>query len=74
MVGEQAMSQIDPAKIAKRLGHGHNIDVSDFLKTEEQLLQEQKAAQQQQMQQTLLEKGTAPAVSGMAQGMNQQQQ
>lgn len=73
MIGEQALGLIDPSKIAKRLGHGHNIDVSDFLKSEDQMQQEQQAAQQQQMQQTLLEKGTAPAVSGMAQGMNQQQ-
>lgn len=69
-VGEEvAASLIDPQKAAKQLGLGHNIDITDILKSKDQIESDNAANQQAQLTQTLAEKGTGPAISAAAQTM-----
>ena len=67
VLGEQeAIRRIDGDKIAKQLGKGHNVDVTDFLKSNDQVMKENAANQKAQLQQTVVDKATGPAVAAMA--------
>jgi hypothetical protein len=60
LFGEGFLAGFDPAAVAQLFATHHNLDIEGIQKTPEQMAQEQQAA----MQQTAVEKGMAPAVSG----------
>ena len=74
-LGQQAISQYcDMSQIITKLALSLGVSTEGIIKTKEQLAQEQQQAQQQQMQQTLLDKGTAPAINQIGNYMTAQQQ
>lgn len=70
----EALSMIHVDELVRRVFNSLGVDTSGLVKTSEEIQQEQQAAQQQAMMQSAVDKGVGPAVTGMAQGMNQQQQ
>jgi len=73
-LGPEAINELHISEVVRRVFNALGVDTSGLVKTDEEKAAEQQAAQQQQMMQTALEKGVAPAVSGIAQGINQQNQ
>lgn len=65
-INPNILGQFDDRKVAMSFGTGHNINVKDLLKTEEQLAQEQEAAQMGGM----MEKAAGPMAGAIAKGMN----
>lgn len=63
---EAALKLLNGSDAATRLGTGWGVqDLGALVKTAEQLAAEAQAEQQAQVMQTLVEKGTAPAVAGI---------
>ena len=53
----------------KKFATGHNVDIEDLFKSEDQVKKERAEAQQQQMQQMMLEKATGPVAGAAAKGI-----
>jgi len=70
----EALARVDQGEVARRVFNALGIDTSGLIKTDEQMQAEQQQAQQQQMMQSAVEKGVGPAVTGMAQAAQQQNQ
>jgi len=70
----EALSMIHVGELVRRVFNSLGVDTSGLVKTDEEIQQEQQAAQQQAMMQSAVDKGIGPAVTGMAQNINQQQQ
>ena len=71
LLGEGVIERVDPDKVASKLGHGHNVDPKDILKSADDLLKEQQKQSQAAMAQTITEKGTGPAIAAVAQANKQ---
>lgn len=67
-----AISELNIGNLVKRVFNSLGVDTDGLLKSAEQKQAEMEAAQQAQAQQTLMDKGTAPAVSAIASAMTQQ--
>ena len=63
-LGPQAILQYcDPTQIIQKLALSMGVSAEGIVKPKEQLAAEQRQAQQTQQMQTMLEKGTAPAIN-----------
>jgi hypothetical protein len=72
-LGPQAIAEYcNVTQIITKLGLSMGVATEGIIKTEEQLQQERQQAQQQQMQQTMLDKGTGPAINQIGNYMTAQ--
>ncbi|KKK89799.1 hypothetical protein LCGC14_2729470, partial [marine sediment metagenome] len=53
----------------KKFASGHNVDIEDLFKSEEQVAKERRERRQQEMQQMMLEKATAPVAGAATKGI-----
>ncbi len=53
----------------KKFASGHNVDIEDLFKAEDQVKKERAEARQQEMQQMMLEKATAPVAGAATKGI-----
>ena len=67
LMGPEFMANFSAARVAQLLATQHNVDIADLKKTEQEVAQEQ----QQNMAQTVMEKGTAPAVAAAGKAMTE---
>lgn len=67
----EAMSLIKQDELVRRVFNAVGVDTTGLVKTPEEIQQEQQQAQQQQMMQSVVDKGTGPAINALA--ANQQQ-
>ncbi|MCH2199755.1 MAG: portal protein [Flavobacteriales bacterium] len=63
--------RIDEGELIQRLANGHGVDVSALIKTDEQIAAEVAEQQQAQMTQSMVDKGTAPAIQAVANNQGQ---
>lgn len=62
----QVARRIKDDELIQRFANGHNVDIAGLIKSNEELAAEDAQAQEQQMQQSMMDKGTGPAVQAMA--------
>jgi hypothetical protein len=67
------IQRVNDGELLTRLANGHNIDTAGLIKTDQEIAAEQEAAQQQAMQQSVIDKGTGPAIQAMSQAAQAQQ-
>ena len=67
------IQRVNDGELLTRLANGHNIDTAGLIKTDQEIAAEQEAAQQQAMQQSMIDKGTGPAIQAMSQAAQAQQ-
>lgn len=73
-LGQEAFSYLKMDNIVKRVGASVGIDMSDIVKTQEEIAQEQEALAQQQMMSQMLVRGTPEMMKQMQQASQQEQQ
>jgi len=69
-----AMSLINTGELVRRVFNAVGVDITGLVKTPEQIQAEQEAAQQAQMMQSVVDKGTGPAINAMGATAQQQPQ
>lgn len=69
-----AMSLIKTDELVRRVFNAVGVDTTGLVKTPEEIQAEQQAAQQAQMMQSVVDKGTAPAINAMGAQAQQNQQ
>lgn len=62
----EILQRLNHSELITRIANGHNIDTSGLVKSDAEIAAEQQQQQEAAMAQALVDKGTAPAISAMA--------